>query len=99
MKYITGADFYKYKAAHILKVARYGFKAAPVTAILQLPTGHKWVDSGDGDLNLAVLICQECSQEITLYRKKLGEMEWCLCDGVRGDVLPCSIVVMRKALL
>ncbi len=100
MSTYTGADFYKYRNAYIVKLARNGFEAREISTILQAPTGHKWVDERHGE----VMRCQDCSQEITLYRSAYDELKWNLKDPLRWidterHVLPCATAVMRRALL
>ncbi len=96
MSVYTGEKFEYYKAAYISRITKKTcFTPAPIRIILQVPTGHKWVDESRGEL----LICSNCFQEIALYRYECEVMRWGICNKFRSDVLPCTKAVMRRALL
>ncbi len=63
--------------------------------ISEMPPGHNWVE------NMTICIeCTKCSQQIILLRGDNKELEWHrFMFEFEGDIIPCSTMVMRKALL
>ncbi len=89
-EYMEGAEFDKYKKLYIQNL--YKRSNSLIEKIYKKPSGHNWSFSLTSE-------CSECSQNISLMRINSSTLSWIPFFNKTQEIMPCSVVKMRKALL